>query len=175
VEPRRFRQEGRRFRDETAAGRRRCWDHIGSGGITILNNNDYVVDSPDWNSNAGQVTQGMPLTGVSGLVSASNRPDPESPVVDKVGRRRNQSLYPMATILWSRLSSNGSAGAVTWVDSSVGVVGQLAAPTALVGAEGGDHYRQAGGITILADGNMLSSPLLDGAWLRSPGAAKRTA
>ena len=47
-------------------------DHIGLGGITFLSNGNYVVLSPLFNNSAGAVTWGSEVSGVKGVVSASN-------------------------------------------------------------------------------------------------------
>ena len=49
---------------------------MGSGGITVLANGNYIVCSPQWSNGAvtqaGAVTWGSGTTGVSGVVSAAN-------------------------------------------------------------------------------------------------------
>jgi hypothetical protein len=47
-------------------------DQVGSNGITILSNGNFVVDSPYWNQNAGAVTLIDKSSGLTGAVSASN-------------------------------------------------------------------------------------------------------
>ncbi|WP_374554282.1 two-partner secretion domain-containing protein, partial [Aquitalea pelogenes] len=47
-------------------------DQVGYGGITILSNGNFVVDSPYWNQNAGAVTLIDKSAGLTGAVSASN-------------------------------------------------------------------------------------------------------
>ncbi len=51
-------------------------DRIGSGGITVLSNGNYVVRSPNWDNgtavDAGAVTWGSGTSGVSGVVSVAN-------------------------------------------------------------------------------------------------------
>ena len=51
-------------------------DQVGSGGITVLSNGHYVVRSPNWDNgvavDAGAVTFGSGVSGISGVVSDSN-------------------------------------------------------------------------------------------------------
>ena len=47
-------------------------DHVGSGGIVLLPNGDYLVQSPFLPISAGAVTWGDEATGVDGFVSSSN-------------------------------------------------------------------------------------------------------
>ena len=43
-------------------------DSVGSGGITALNNGNYVVDSSYWNGRTGAVTWGDGTKGTAGIV-----------------------------------------------------------------------------------------------------------
>jgi len=51
-------------------------DHVGSQGVTVLTNGNYVVDSPFWNNSAamraGAVTWANGATGLVGVVDATN-------------------------------------------------------------------------------------------------------
>ncbi len=47
-------------------------DQVGSGGITVLSNGNYVVSSPNWNQAAGAVTWCDADLGIPGVVSAAN-------------------------------------------------------------------------------------------------------
>ena len=52
-------------------------DHVGSGGVTVLESGNYLVKSVDWNNggsmvNAGAVTWGKGTTGVAGAVTDLN-------------------------------------------------------------------------------------------------------
>src|SRR5262249_9670584 len=44
----------------------------GAGGFTLLSNGNYLVRSPNWNSNRGAVTWASATTGVSGVLSDVN-------------------------------------------------------------------------------------------------------
>ncbi|HAG84182.1 MAG TPA: hypothetical protein DCL61_24255, partial [Cyanobacteria bacterium UBA12227] len=47
-------------------------NRVGSGGVVTLTNGNYVVSSPMWARNAGAVTWGNGITGITGLVTDSN-------------------------------------------------------------------------------------------------------
>ncbi len=51
-------------------------DQVGRGGVTALNNGNFVVSSPLWDNgtilNAGAVTWGNGTTGITGVVSPTN-------------------------------------------------------------------------------------------------------
>jgi filamentous hemagglutinin family protein len=143
-------------------------DQLGSGGITILNDGNYVVDSPNWNFGAGAVTWGNATGGVSGQVSASNSlvgvsapvrggPSGSNAAGDLIG---NGGIIILGNGNYLVLSPHFDIGmgAVTWVDASVGLAGQVGASNSLVGSLGSDNVG-SGGITLLSSGNYLvSSP-----------------
>jgi filamentous hemagglutinin family protein len=137
-------------------------DHIGSGGITILNDDhNYVVDSPDWNNNAGAVTLGIGSVGASGVVGAGNS------LVGAAGGDRAGSggIDPLAgTGAFAIFSPdfNNNAGAVTLANDAHGVAGAISSGNSLVGANSNDQIG-SGGITILGSGNIVVlSPQFDG-------------
>src|SRR5262249_5449724 len=47
-------------------------DHVSSNGVTALTNGNYVVASPDWNTNRGAATWGDGTTGTTGFVDPAN-------------------------------------------------------------------------------------------------------
>jgi len=47
-------------------------DHVGSGGITILFNNDFVISSPGWSNQTGAVTWGSAFTALPAMSAPRN-------------------------------------------------------------------------------------------------------
>ncbi|WP_417387482.1 hypothetical protein [Gimesia sp.] len=150
------------------------YDHVGMDGVTALSNGNFVVSSSEWNNGAateaGAVTFGNGITGVSGVVSAAN-----SLVGSKSGDYVGTSDYGVSGV--TALSNgnyvvsspdwdNGSivdAGAVTFGDGSVGVSGVISASNSLVGSSDSDNlglreeydHSIVSGITALPNGNYL--------------------
>ena len=94
-------------------------DFVGSGGVTALNNGNYVVSSKFWDdgaaTDAGAVTWGNGTTGTSGVVSASNSLVGSS-ANDHVGgygiTALNNGNYVVNSYTWTNGAAT-NAGAVT--------------------------------------------------------------
>jgi hypothetical protein len=139
-------------------------DRVGSGGVIVLANGNYVVVSPAWSDGTsdqvGAVTWGDGNSGVSGVVSGKNSLV-GSTVSDRVGNGGITVLtngnYVVSNLDWH----NGStmlAGAVTWGDGNAGVTGAVSANNSLVGTSPEDNVGN-GGITALSNGNyVVQSP-----------------
>lgn len=162
------------------------FDRVGSNGITVLSNGNYVVASPKWHNNlyyeVGAVTWGNGITGVSGVVSSDNSLVGTTARVVAVPTYRgyyyvyygdtvgsggvtalNNGNYVVASPEW-----NSGAGAATWGDGNVGIRGAVSGINSLTGggrdfigprsAGGGDHLA-SGGVVALSDGNyIVNSP-----------------
>jgi len=108
-------------------------DHVGSGGVTVLGDGNYIVDSPSWAngsaSNAGAVTlisgaTGLPLnSGIFGNVTTSDSLT-GSQTNDQVGSGaitvQANGNYLVNSPLWAN-GSAAQAGAVTLVSGSTGL------------------------------------------------------
>ena len=152
-------------------------DQVGSGGVTVLYNGNFLVFSPGWHNGAsvgaGAVTWGDAASGVSGVISSANSLV-GSKTSDQVGVCVSSSCV---TLLYSGnyvvVSSdwNGNAGAVTWVNSATGVSGAISAANSLVGSTAGDQTG-AGGVTALSSGNyvVISPNWHNGASVANAGA-----
>src|SRR5262249_26871117 len=117
-----------------------------SVALTVLSNGNYVVDSPNWNSNTGAVTWGSGTTGITGTISAANSLV-GSGAGDQVGADFDASTatgsggvtplangnYVVASAYW-----NKNTGAVTWGSGTAGVSGTISAANSLIGAKPGD-------------------------------------
>ena len=131
-------------------------DQLGSSGVTILTNGNYVIDSPKWNGGLGAVTLGNGSTGVTRTVSSAN---------SLVGTSSGDSLgsggitalsngnYVVDSSSWNN-GANVNAGAVTWGSGTTGVTGVVSLSNSLVGSSSGD-FVGFGGVTALSNGNYV--------------------
>jgi hypothetical protein len=126
-----------------------CGDFSGGygGGITALNNGNYVVASPFWSDGAatqvGAVTLVDGTTGMIGEVSTSN---------SLTGSTASEEVGIVLTALSNGnyvVSSyyNSGAGAETWGDGTTGVTGSVSGSNSLVGS--------GGIVTALTNGNYV--------------------
>jgi hypothetical protein len=115
-------------------------DNVGEYDVVELSNGHYVVRSLDWDnggaSNAGAVTWGNGTSGISGAISTANSLVGSSNN-DKVGRHLLVELSNGNFVVSSPDWNNGAvpdAGAVTWVDGTSGITGEVSAANSLVGS-----------------------------------------
>jgi len=144
-------------------------DQVGIGGITVLANGNYVVNSHNWNGSAtgaGAVTlvsgsTGLPLADSSDHVSTFNSLT-GSNANDQVGIGGITVLANGNYVVTSYDWANGSAsvaGAVTLVSGSTGLAltggsGSVSTSNSLTGSQNFDIVG-VGGITLLANGNYV--------------------
>ena len=140
------------------------YDQVGNYGACVLSNGNYVVPSLFWSNGAvgavGAVTWADGSVGISGPVSAANSLV-GSTTLDLVGAGGVYALsngnYVVDSFDWIN-AGVARAGAVTWADGSVGIVGPVSPANALVGTQTKDRVG-SGFITPLTDGNyVVSSP-----------------
>ncbi|OWK47468.1 beta strand repeat-containing protein [Fimbriiglobus ruber] len=137
-------------------------DQIGSGGITVLDNSNYVVSSPNW-FGKGAVTFGNGVTGVVGVVGATNSLVGNI-ATDQIGSGGVTALetgnYVINSPDWtSNLSSFSGKGAVTFASGTTGLIGTVDLTNSLVGTNPTGVLAGVGGITALSNGNyVVSSP-----------------
>jgi hypothetical protein len=147
-------------------------DSVGSLGVTVLANSNYVISSPNWNHQTGAVTWGNGVTGSSGVVSAANSLT-GAKSTDSVGGLNASGVVPLSNgnyLVFSPLW-NGQAGAVTWLDGTMPTSLVVSSTNSLVGATAGDLVGSDtfGRInsTLLSNGNcVISSP----SWNNNAGA-----
>ena len=151
-------------------------DQIGSGGITVLSNNNYIVSSPLWNNGStadtGAVTWGNGGSGSTGALSTSNSLV-GSNTTDKIGSGGITALganYVVVSPLWNN-SSVVDAGSVTWGNGSGQVTtGAVTSSNSFVGSTTNDKVG-SGGITVLSNNNfVVSSPLWNNGAATTAGA-----
>jgi len=127
-------------------------DNVGSGGVTVLFNGSYVVDSPNWNSRTGAITFGSASSGVSGFINSENSLVGAN-TDDAIGSGGITTL-PDNNLLILSPSFGGNAGAVTWVNGTNGITGTVSSENSLVGANTGDAIG-GGGVRVLYNGNYV--------------------
>ena len=142
-------------------------DHVGSGGIVVLKNGNFVVLSPQWHNedtaDAGAVTLVDGNAGMTGLVTDGNSLV-GSTAGDAVGTAGSVTAlsngnYVVTTPAWSNGSFAG-AGAATFGDGTMGVVGPISADNSLVGTQADDNVGN-GGAVALPNGNYV---VVSSAW-----------
>ena len=139
-------------------------DQVGSGGLEILPNQNYLVRSPAWSDSRGAVTWADGSSGVKGEISSANSLVGSQPF-DEVGfggiTPLSNSNYLVRSQRWAV-----NRGAVSWGSGSAPLAGEVSASNSLVGENSGD-FVGSGGITSLANGNfVVSSP----SWNSNTGA-----
>ena len=135
-------------------------DRIGINGVQTLTNGNYVVGSSRWNNgatiDAGAVTFGDGMNGISGAVSAANSLVGTT-TEDFVGDEGVTALTNGNYVVISRDWDNGAtenAGAVTFADGTTGISGAVSAANSLVGTMPFDNVGR-NGVTALANGNYV--------------------
>jgi Repeat of unknown function (DUF5650) len=144
-------------------------DGLGSGGITILNNSNYVVSSADWDATSpamtdvGAVTWGNGDGGTIGSVSVENSLVGTSPG-DRIGGSAittlNNGNYVVSAPNWDATSPAVlNVGAVTWGNGLGGTRGLVSAENSLIGITANDSVGN-GGIGVLQNGRyFVRSPM----------------
>jgi len=142
-------------------------DSVGSDGVTVLSNGNYVVASSSWNGGMGAVTWGSGTTGISGTVSSTNS------LVGSTGGGVNGDRVGLGGV--NALSNgnyvvdsgnwNSFRGAVTWENGTSGVSGTISAANSLVGSNANDEVGVS--VTVLSNGDYVVDSYL---WNGSMGA-----
>ncbi|MFN6053127.1 MAG: hypothetical protein ACK47R_20045, partial [Planctomycetia bacterium] len=128
-------------------------DYVGYT-VQILSNGNYVVVSQSWDNgtvvNAGAVTLGNGITGITGAVSSSNSLVGTN-AFDQIGSYIN--LLANGNFVVSSAGWSSGRGAFTWVDGNVGLTGAVSSSNSLVGStiSDSDNYR----ISSLSNGNYV--------------------
>jgi hypothetical protein len=141
-------------------------DLVGSNGIIVLPNGNYLVKSARWGISAntiGAVTWGHAVNGVKGVLSSAN---------SLVGCERTDSIKILSNsnYIVSNSDYSISKGFVAWGDGTKGVTGIVSSTNALIGSNNYD-YVGSFGIVELTNGNyVVRSPLWDNGILRDAGA-----
>ncbi len=134
-------------------------DEVGSF-IRTMNNGNYLVASRYWDNaaavDAGAVTWGSGVTGVSGIISAANSLV-GSTSFDYIGDLTllTNGNYVVNSSFWD----NGlvvNAGAATWGNGATGISGTISAANSLIGSNTNDYISEDG-VLELTNGNYVVS------------------
>ncbi len=124
-------------------------DNVGSEGVTVLSNGNYVLLNTHWDYAVGAATWGSGASGVSGPISTSNSllgnelNDFESASIAAL----NNGNYVIGTPLWGNVVSQ--IGAATWCNGSAALLGTIADGNPLTGTSSGDEV----GLNVIALSN----------------------
>lgn len=141
---------------------------VGYGGVTALDNGNYVVSSPFWDApdtnantyNEGAVTWGNGSIGITGEVNLTNSLV-GTQADDQLGSGGVTALKNGKYVVSSPSWDNGTiqdVGAVTWRDGTTGITGTVSTANSLVGTQSNDQIG-SGKVTALTNGNyVVSSP-----------------
>ena len=133
---------------------------VGSKGVTLLGNGNYVVNSPSWDN--GATTDVGAITWIDGAIGPSGTVSSINSLVGTVANDRvgilgvtalSNGNYVVASPYWNN-SSLGFAGAVTWGNGDGGTAGPVSSANSLVGASTNDLVG-FGGVTALGNGNYV--------------------
>lgn len=143
-------------------------DRVGSGGVTLLTNGNYVISSTNWrnggNANAGAVTWANGISGISGVVSTANS-IVGSQTGDFVGTAiltLTNGNFVTSSFNWAN-GGNVNAGAVSWGNgtngtNALGLFGAVSALNSIVGSQAGDQVSSRGVTKLTNDNYVVSSP-----------------
>jgi hypothetical protein len=116
-------------------------DYVGSHGVEALPNGHYVARSGFWNNlsagkiEAGALTWGSGVTGITGVVSSANSLVGSSDL-DRIGAEPLMTLssgdYIVNSPLWDN-GANANAGAITWGNGAVGTAGLISNNNSVLG------------------------------------------
>jgi Repeat of unknown function (DUF5650)/Secretion system C-terminal sorting domain len=161
-------------------------DQVGIEALALSNGN-FVVSSPLWDNgailNAGAVTWGNGMTGITGVINNNNSLVGNSTfdLIGGGGRVTGGNSAPRTLIalkngnylIFSPSWHNGiiinSVGAITWGNGATGVTGIVSSSNSLVGNSPGDLFDPR--ITELSNGNyVLNNRGWDNGTIRDAGA-----
>ncbi len=153
-------------------------DSVGSGGIQILANGNFLIKSPLWRNStsnaakAGAVTWVNAVTGLSGAVFDGNSLVGTS-ADDRVGQSEVVLLstghYVVPVPQWDN-AAVADAGAVVWGNGNVGISGPVTTSNALFGITSSDQVGKSV-MRLVNDNYVACSPFWDNVGQPNAGAA----
>lgn len=125
------------------------YDLVGSGGVSVLSNGDYVVASPGWNDSRGALTLVDGDTGLVGEVSAAN---------SFVGTNEYDNVASLGVGVLTNgnyvvASGTSPNGWITWFDGSLPATGSPDSSNSFAVAD--LAYAGAAIVTPLSSGNYI--------------------
>lgn len=153
------------------------YDYVGDE-IRALPNGHFLIASPEWDNgsivDAGAVTFGNGMTGVSGIISAANSLVGSSDYDSVGGFSGDVVVLPNSNYLVASSSwDNGTledAGAVTFGNGTTGVMGTISASNSLIGTSAYDRVGDYG-VAVLTNGNyVVGIPDWDNGLIQDAGA-----
>ena len=137
-------------------------EHIGSGGITVLSNGNFVIFSPDHNDaspDSGAVTWCSGTGGPSSVFVTAGNSLVGLSTGDMAGGKvvaLKNGNYVVLSPGWDNAGAV-DAGAVTWMDGATGTAAAIFPSNSLVGTSTGDAVGRS--MTELPNGNyVVGSP-----------------
>ncbi|MFM2067638.1 MAG: hypothetical protein RLZZ584_2547, partial [Pseudomonadota bacterium] len=133
-------------------------DAVGSGGVTVLTNGNFVVASPQWHEPLTGFQVGA-VTWRSGLAIANSAVSTANSLVgttdgDRVGSLGVTALsngnYVVASPDWLF-----QTGAATWGNGTTGTIGEVSVANSLVGTTPGDAVSAGGIVALTGNGNYV--------------------
>ncbi|MCP5199525.1 MAG: filamentous hemagglutinin N-terminal domain-containing protein [Gammaproteobacteria bacterium] len=156
-------------------------DRVGSGGLLFLNNGNIVVQSPEWGGTAGAVTYidltfghilneggfGAFANSSNSLVGAQGGDGVGSDGVEEISVAGGTYYAVYSSTVFNSNASASNAGAVTFVDSDLGLAGTVDDTNSLVGTNDDDFIGLGMNREILDNGNVV---LINPQWNTDTGA-----
>ncbi|MBK8466774.1 MAG: hypothetical protein IPL32_13170 [Chloracidobacterium sp.] len=154
-------------------------DRIGDifNGVTALANGNYLISSPSWDNgltaNVGALTYGNGSTGSTGLVSTANSlygTTPDDFINQAVIVLANGN-YVVRQPAWDN-GAAANAGAVTFGNPAVPLIGPVSAANSLVGTSAGDNLANTSEPVVeLSNGAyLINSPSWNNGAIENAGA-----
>jgi hypothetical protein len=153
-----------------------AYDRLGSGGIMVLVNGNYVIQSPKWDNerkiDAGAVTWCNGQTGCNGTVAATNSLVGSSSY-DRIGNGGIAALMNGSYVVLSPRWNGGPTidiGAATWCDGDAGCVGPVSASNSLIGVSASDKVGNGGVLQLANDSHLILCPTYNQGYITDAGA-----
>jgi hypothetical protein len=151
-------------------------DQVGSAGVVVLSNGNYVVLSPNWDNgatlNVGASTFGSSAAGATGAVSVTNSlvGSTAGDLAEATVTALSNGNYVVNQWRWND-GTIVDAGAVTWGSGATGIAGVISPSNSLVGSNNNDQVGSVRAIALTNGNYVVCSPNWDFAGISNLGAA----